>query len=393
MLREATYSPPALPVEDTDTPAAAPQPVPASGARRRRRRLAQATALLLLVGAALPLGLWLHGRATHIVTGNALVRSHLTDLGVRGQGVVRDIYVRAGDRVRKGQLLAHLDDSHLQAVRSQAAAQVATLEEEIALQETSLALGREDADAALARAEANVRRLEAEHRAAMLQADDARASLAARQSLGDGGAISAETLRDARARAATAEALAAAADAAAAEARAALRTATLGVKRVALVEAQLRVLKARRREAEARLAEVDANLDAMRVVAPADGAVIRRLMQPGMAVDTGMPILSLWLTEDTWVEAWIPEASLGGVGTDAPVQVSFAAIPGERFEGTIHRVGLATDFEMPADYLPQTRETRMRPTPQVGVEIRIEDLPPQLRPGVSATVRIPRSDR
>ena len=155
-------------------------------------------------------------------------------------------------------------------------------------------------------------------------------------------------------------------------------------------EAQLRVLRSSRLEAEAELAQVEADIASTRVDAPADGAVIRRLAQPGMAVDTGTPILSLWLTDRTWIEAWVPEEDIADVVPGNPVQVSFPALPGERFDGVISRIGLATDFEMPVDYLPQTRESRMRPTPQVGLEIRLDSPPAVFRPGMSAVVDIRR---
>ncbi len=109
-----------------------------------------------------------------------------------------------------------------------------------------------------------------------------------------------------------------------------------------------------------------------------------------MAVETGTPVLSLWLTESSWIEAWVPEEALGDFDTGNAVQVSFPALPGERFAGTVTRIGLATDFEMPLDYLPQTREARMRPTPQVGVEVRLDVVPEMVRPGLSAVVDIRR---
>jgi multidrug resistance efflux pump len=109
-----------------------------------------------------------------------------------------------------------------------------------------------------------------------------------------------------------------------------------------------------------------------------------------MAISTGMPLLSLWLTDDSWIEAWIPEERLGELQVGSTVTVSFPAIPSEKFSGELVRIGLATDFEMPVDYLPQTRETRMRPTPQVGVQIQLDDLPSAVRPGMSAIVDIAR---
>jgi multidrug resistance efflux pump len=152
----------------------------------------------------------------------------------------------------------------------------------------------------------------------------------------------------------------------------------------------MRVLAASRREAAAKLARVEADIAGTRVLAPGDGAILRRLAQPGMAVGPNTPVLSFWLSEDVWIEAWIPEERLGDLRVGSAVQVTFPVLPGERFAGRVSRIGLATDFEMPLDYLPQTREARMRPTPQVGVMVRLDAPPTLMRPGMSAIVDIAR---
>ncbi len=364
-----------------------PTAQPGGGGRRGFLRFASA---LLLLALLIPVSHWMHFQATHIVSRNALVRSHLSQLGVRGEGIVETIHVRAGDTVRRGDLLAQLDDRHLQARRAASEAALATLEQRIALESAELRFARRGAEVDLAQATAEYARMRAEAEAARLRAEDARAFHAARDALADDGAISREVIRDAAAKAATAKSMAQAASASAVGTVASLQAAELAIEALALREAELKVLQAQKREAEAELAQVQSDIESMRILAPADGAVVRRLAQPGMAVETGTPILSLWLVDDTWIEAWIPEERLGELAQGSAVQVSFPALPGERFAGTVARIGLATDFEMPQDYLPQTREARMRPTPLVGVEVRISGAPELIRPGLSAVVDIQR---
>ncbi len=362
---------------------------PPPGAARRRLFL-KITGFLCLVGVVGTLGVWWYYQSTHVVTRNALVRSHLSELGVRGEGVIAEVLVRAGDRVRKGDLLATLENAHLIAQRAQVEAQLQTLEQRIAVDEAALAIAQESARVGLLRAESRYRQMQAEAEAARIQAEDARAFHAARQALQSDGAVSAEIIRDAAAKAAMSASLAAAADAAMAGSHSDLESARLAQEEAALREGELLILRARRRESLAKLQRIDADIQSTRVIAPADGAVVRRLAQPGMAIDTGMPLLSLWLTEDTWIEAWIPEEQLGDLRPGSVVSVSFPAMPNAEFPGRLERVGLATDFEMPMDYLPQTREARMRPTPQIGVQIRLDAAPELVRPGMSAVVDIRR---
>ncbi|MEO1081962.1 MAG: efflux RND transporter periplasmic adaptor subunit [Pseudomonadota bacterium] len=359
-------------------------------ARFSREFFLPAAGALLFVAVLATAASWWFFHSGHVVTRNALVRSHLSELGVRGEGVIAEIVVNAGDIVRKGDLLARLDDTHLHAQRAQFKARIATLDERIAVDETALAFAREESQARLVQAEAEVQRKLAEADAARLRSEDAAAFHAARKPLQRDGAISAEALRDAAARAAMQASLAEAARAAAAGASAELDAARLAVDALQLREGELRVLRAKRWELLAGLSGVEADIESSRILAPADGAVVRRLTQPGMAVQTGTPILSLWLTAETWVEAWVPEEHLADLQVGGDVSVSFPAMPGERFTGVVERVGLATDFEMPLDYLPQTRETRMRPTPQVGVLVRLDSEHELIRPGMSAVVDIRR---
>lgn len=381
---------------DTSTPAlveaeqgAEPRLQPPRGAARRRLFLQAAGGLCLvcLIGVV---GVWWYYQSTHVVTRNALVRSHLSELGVRGEGVIAEVLVRAGDRVRKGDLLATLENAHLLAQRAQIEAQLKTLEQRIAVDEAALGIARESARVGLLRAESEHRQMQAEADAARIQAEDARAFHAARQALQTGGAVSEEIIRDAAAKAAMSASLAAAADAAATGSLSDLETARLAQQEAELRESELLILKAQLQELLAELQRVDADIQSTRVVAPADGAVVRRLAQPGMAIETGMPLLSLWLTEDTWIEAWIPEEQLADLQPGSAVSVTFPAMPNTEFPGRLDRVGLATDFEMPVDYLPQTREARMRPTPQIGVQIRLDAAPELVRPGMSAVVDIRR---
>jgi hypothetical protein len=71
--------------------------------------------------------------------------------------------------------------------------------------------------------------------------------------------------------------------------------------------------------------------------------------------------------------------------------VNSPALPGRTLAGHVETVGLATDYEMPIDYLPKPRDERMQQAPLVGVAIRLEAMPDILRPGMSAIASIQRT--
>jgi len=363
---------------------------PATAYRSHRLRPGRIIGGLFLLAAVLPAALWLQHQSTHIVSRNAMVRAHLSELGARVDGVVAEVLVEAGDRVQAGSLLVRLDDRHFRAELARAEAEHAELEARLNTERADLALDERRLRNRIAQAEAEVRRSTAALAAAQSRSSDAEAFHAARHALLEERAISGEVVRDAAAKARTAGALLDAARAEQDAATTALAAAWLEYEQLAVREQQLAVFEAKLQQAAAQVEGARADLDSTLIRAPADGAIIRRLAQSGMAVTAGTPTLSMWFSEDSWIEAWVDEADLAEFSEGNAVQVTAAALPGRKLQGTVARIGLATDYEMPAEHLPQPRAQRMRHTPMVGVAIRLDEMPALLRPGVSAVVNIRR---
>lgn len=356
-----------------------------------RRRLGIGITISIVVAALLPVGLWLGYQSANVVSRNAMVRSHLSEVGARLEGVVVSMAVEAGDSVVAGQELARLDSRHLVAREHEALAEIAALERELEVSRATLTYERDRVASLVTEARAAVSARRAELVATRARAEDAAAYFEARRKLQENGAVANETARGAESRMRETAALVDAAQADLTAAVAYQARAELEHQSIRLGERRLGVLEARLDRARAALAAVRADIDSSVIRAPAAGAVVRRIAQPGTSMDVGQPIVSLWLGNDAWVEAWIPEAELGGVGVGANATVTLHAFPDQEFRGVVQKVGLATDYEMPADYVPQPRATRMRQAPVIGVAIRLSDPPPAMRPGMSAVVAIERS--
>lgn len=391
----ALEAPVALPAE---TPDRAEQPGAACDATAAsapgtggRQRLGGAIAIALLLTALVPAALWWHHQAGFVVSRNAMVRAHLSELGTRVAGVVREVNVEAGSRVRAGEVLLQLEDAHFRAELDRAAAELRALQARFEAEEAAIGVEDTRLDLRIRSAEAEVRRATASLEAASSEAGDAAAYHRAREALLPGRAISRELVRDAAARAATLRARAHAARAEQEAAIHALAEAQHGRQELAVRRRHLAVITAEQDQAAARVARARADLAAATIRAPADGAIIRPLVQPGMAVDAGVPALSMWFSDDTWIEAWVDEASLADISAGSPVRVSSPALPGRTLAGHVRTVGLATDYEMPIDYLPKPRDERMQQAPLVGVAIRLEAMPGILRPGMSAIANIQRT--
>jgi membrane fusion protein (multidrug efflux system) len=356
----------------------------------RRRYITWMIACAVLALVATPIALWLHHQSEYVMSRNAMVRGQLAQLGARFEGVVTSIEVEQGERVSAGQILARLEDRHIRADAQQAQAELEGLKRELEVERTAIIHEERRLQNRLREATANLNAAAAAVEAAQSRAEDARAAHDVRRSLLESGFVSRESARDAEAKSTTADALVRGARAEREAARAAAQRARIDAAGLAIRKQRIGVLEAGVMRAEARLSAAQANLEATLIRAPADGAVVRRIVQPGGSVEVGSPILSLWIGKDVWVEAWLDEDDIGEVKIGAAARVTLQSFPGREFTGTVDKIGLTTDYEMPASEVPQPRSVRMRGAPVVGVGIRLENPPPVLLPGLSAIVAIRR---
>lgn len=357
----------------------------------RRRHSAWMIACAVFVLVATPIGLWLNYQSDYVMSRNAMVRSQLAQIGARLQGVVTSIEAEEGERVSAGQILARLEDRHIRADAQQAQAELEGLKRELEVERSAIIHEEQQLENRLREATAKVNSAAADLEAAQSRADDARAAHEVRLSLWGAGFVSREAVRDAQAKSSTADALVKGAHAEREAARVAAKRAQLDAAGLAIRKQRIGVLEAGVMRAQARLAAAQANLEATLIRAPADGAVVRRIVEPGGSVDIGSPILSFWIGKDVWVEAWLDEDDIGEVKIGSAARVTLQSFPGREFHGTVDKIGLTTDYEMPASEVPQPRSVRMRGAPVVGVSIRLENPPRELLPGLSAVVGIRRA--
>lgn len=90
------------------------------------------------------------------------------------------------------------------------------------------------------------------------------------------------------------------------------------------------------------------------VFAPASGVVTAIGARPGAQVTPGQSILTLAGLSRVWVVAQVPEIQLGNIGVGRPVEITFAAYPGEVWNGRIDYIFPTLD--------PQARTARARIT-------------------------------
>ena len=359
---------------------------------RKRRRASRVGLLLVGLLILAPIVSWIRFQSANVMSTNAIVRGHVTEIGTRLEGLITSVEVDAGDRVVAGQVLATLEDRHLLAEANEVRATLAGLQRQLEVERMDIAHERRQIGQQLDEATANLSVAEAESVAARIRAEYEQRAYEVRQELfADGGAISGEMVREFDASRRTSEAMQRAAEAGR-EAAASVRSKTsLATEALIIREHRIGILEAEIARAEAVLSKAETDYEGAVIRAPQDGAIVRRIVQVGGSVDVGQPIISMQLGNKVWVEAWIDEEDIADVRVGNKAIVTLHSFPDREFIGTVDKLGLTTDFEMPDTDIPQPRFARMRGTPVVGVRISLDDPPADLLPGLSAVVSIRRA--
>ncbi|MEX2261134.1 MAG: efflux RND transporter periplasmic adaptor subunit [Bryobacteraceae bacterium] len=136
-----------------------------------------------------------------------------------------------------------------------------------------------------------------------------------------------------------------------------------------------------RSSAQARLQEAQAAVELLRrriertaIRAPIDGTVYNLEVRSGAFLNPGAPVASIGNLEEATVRVAVDEPELGRVSRGLPVTITWDAIPGESWSGTVER--------MPAEIVPLGSR-------QVGeVLATIQNPGGKLVPGTNVNVRI-----
>lgn len=214
-----------------------------------------------------------------MVVGN-LIGALTVDVVPKVSGRLESVAVRLGDPVRRGQVLATLEDRELR--------------EQVNQTEASLEVSK-----------ATVRQRDADFKNSQSNLERSRnlfaRSLIARQALDD-----AEARNDA-------------------------------------AQAQVDLAKAQAAQAQARLEELRINLSNTRILSPVDGFVGSRRLDPGAFVGTNSSFMSVVDIHFVRLVANLVEKDLRRIVIDMPAEADVDAYPGEKFQGRVARLAPVLD--------------------------------------------------
>lgn len=282
----------------------------ARSASKRRRNIAimlVVPALLLLAGAYF----WLTSGQS-VATDDARVKQDIVSVSPLLNGPIARVYVKTGDRVKRGQLLFEIEPAPYQVALEQAEAQMAAAQLETSKLRTEAA----GTGADITGAEANLA--------------IKRNALSRQQALLKRGFTTRADYDDALNEVRSAETQLADAEARSANAGAALSPG----EQPSVAQAKAAIDKAR------------LDLRRTRIYAPADGVIENAdNLQVGQMAVTGVGMLSLVGSRRPWIEANFKERDLERMVPGQHATIEVDAYPGHEFDGHVESVGAGTGAE------------------------------------------------
>ena len=297
-----------------------------------KRKLLSAIAAIVI--AVLAWGVWTMTRSKGLgddfVSGNGRIEATEIDVATKYAGRVVHIFVREGDFVKAGQVLAQMQTDVLTAQRDEARAQHRQAITAVASAEAQVKMRQSD----LAAVQAVVVQRESD-------LDNARRRLARSQALARLGALSMQQLDDDQAAVRNAEAALAAAKAQVAAAQSAIDAAKAQVTGAQSTVAAL----------AATIARIEADIADSQLKAPRDGRVQYLVAQPGEVLGAGGKVLNMVDLSDVYMTFFLPETVAGKVALGSEVRIVLDAAPSYVIPARVSFVSSVAQFT------PKTVET------------------------------------
>jgi HlyD family secretion protein len=319
--------------------------------------------LLIGVGSLVYFGQWQSQRGEHYYSGT--LEAIQSNLAFQASGRVVAIAVREGQAVTKDQLLAELDPSELQSRKDQAEA---SLDRSINTQDqiaTLLSIYKTTLPADVVRAEANV----ASVRSVM---DDAGKNYRRYEQLFKQGVVT-EKERDAvKLNYDTSKSKLD-------DGEAALRQAKSNLKKIESTQKELEAATSQARQGKAALGQTGIQLNYARLLAPYNGIITSRNVEPGEVVTPGREVLSIADLSTVDLKIFVDETEIGKVKPGQDVDVKIDTFPNKVYKGKVTFISPEGEF---TPKIIQTKKERVKLVYLVKVSIPNPDL--ELKTGMPA---------
>ena len=146
-------------------------------------------------------------------------------------------------------------------------------------------------------------------------------------------------------------------------------------------QAQVDAAQAQVDAANAALDVLKVQLDKLTLVAPADGVILARAIEPGEVAMPGATLLTLGKLDSLSITVYIPEDQYGQIKLGQSASVTVDSFPGQTFDAKV------TYIANQAEFTPRNVQTSEgRATTVYGVKLSVSNVDGKLKPGMPADV-------
>lgn len=331
-------------------------------------------------------GNWLFHRYTHLYIDDARIDGEVITISSRVSGWITELPVMEGDAVKKGQLLARVDDRDSVLQREVLRSKFEAIESQMAVVRAQA--GQVDQET-LGKFESETNRLvgaEAEAASLEVQLKQAREDYQRAQDI-EKFLTRQEVERARSAYQQTQESLRKA-QAEVAATRGTLSAAGGSRRQLRVIAQQLVVLARQADEIRAQMSRQEVDIADRVIASPADGKVVMTFLRKGEHVSPGQRIAMFHDPNEIWVEANVKETDIGLLKPGMKADIRVDAYPGKVFSGEVFRTGQAATnkFALLPDPNPSGNFTKI--TQRLPVRIVLTEKDHALRPGMMVEVDI-----
>jgi HlyD family secretion protein len=283
------------------------------------------------------------------------------DINSKIPGRVVSLLVKEGDRVTKGQILAHIDNRDIVAQANQAQANIKALDAQTAQAATVTVLQDQTAKAALHTAQAQLEKAKSD--LALAESDYNRFG-----ELVASGAISQQVFDTYRSKYQVAQA-------AYTQAEASIAAAQAGLLQTNVNTANEEAMRSKVDQAQATLQQVEVSLDETEIRAPFDGIITTKYVEEGAMVSQGMPLVAIQDPLDNWVDLKVKETDLSRYSLQQSINL-------QGRDSNLIVSGIIVDISKKAEFATYRATSERGDNDIITFNIKIQVNSDKIRPGM-----------
>lgn len=298
-------------------------------------------------------------------------------------GRIVNLTVDEGSVVKKGDLIAELDDKELEASLGAAKANVVSLEAQVTEANHNYSWTNNQTDASVSEAQARVASAKAQLEPARAQLWRDEADLKRMQQLFGKGEVSAQDRDHAEAAVRISQANVTALEQAVSAYAASVNVAQANRQQVPARKSAVSTTMAQLEQARASEAQMTTQLGYTKIYSPIDGVVSVRVAKQGEVVSIGAPIVVVIDINHLWVRAEVEETYADAITFGQKLSVELPS--GNKIQGSVFFKGAENDFATQRDVSRTKRDIKT-----FAIKVAVPNPEGRLFTGMTAIVLLPR---